>query len=273
MSSIKDYLKLWPESNHAGITALFSDIAITQDTDNLPSKKFDLEKTIVVAKDIPVRALLRLLGSGYRHIVQENRSDLGYALLTTGMILKKPSLFFANPIQLLFNSAGATAEEKAETKTHQIEWAPTDSKEARFEEIMTFLSARPKLKNYRPIILTLLDEMIANALDSRLQNPKCRLQVTLSPSRLSFACFDQHPTFPQEAMRARLKQLAAQPKFEVRPGERGAGLGIPMMINQCTNFYLTHQTGVGSLTVAAIDLRLPLRELEVTPRNVHLFSV
>ena len=273
MSSIKDFLKLWPEANHAAISAIFNGVTLTQDTDNLPSKKFDLEKTIVVAKNVPPRTLIRLLGSGYRHVIQEDRPDLGYALLTTGLILKKPAVFFKNPVHLLFNSAGATPEEQAETKSLNLEWAIADSKEARLEEIMNFLSVRPKLKNYRAMILTLLDEMIANALDSRLPDPKCKLQITLSPSRLSFACFDQHTKFPEDEMRARLKQLAAMPKFAVREGDRGAGLGIPMMINQCTNFYLTHQTGVGSLTVAAIDLKVPFRDFEITPKNVHLFSV
>jgi hypothetical protein len=271
MNSIKSYLNLWPTQTHPTILSIFEGLKLTHDIDQEPLLEAPFNKTIVICQEVQQRTLMRLLGWGYQHVIQEKRDDFSFSLLSTALILKKPHMFYKKPAAFLFKSYTDITQEM-NVQTLDIMWTPQHSKQQKLEEIIQFLSQVKKTKSFQLKIYNLLDEMISNALDPRLTNPICRLQIILASDRICFACYDNHTHFPDLMIRDRLKKLSSKSKFEIRETSLGAGLGIPLMMMASSHFYLCHKPQVGSLAVSLIDLRHGLKGLEEQPKNVHIFS-
>lgn len=271
MNSIKSYLNLWPPQTHPTITTVFDGTKLTHDIDQEPLPEFPFNKAILLCDEAKLRTLMRLLGWGYQHIIQKNRDDFSFSLLSSALILKNPQMFYNKPAAFLFKSYTDITKEM-NFQTLEIMWTPQHSKQEKLEEVIRFLSSEKKTKAFEVQIYNLLDEMVSNALDPRFNNPFCKLQVILASDRICFACYDNHASFQEILIRDRLKKLSSKAKFEIKEGSLGAGLGIPLMMSVSSHFYLCHKPQVGALAVSLIDLRHGLKGLEEQPKNVHIFS-
>ena len=270
MKKLADYFHLWPESARAGLQKL-GDVRIQEDVDSDPPAK-GCDDVVVVANGAKTKTLLRLLGQGYRHVVQQDRPDFAFALLSAAVLVKQPGAFHKNPVGSAIQGAAAAAAKPIEFAE---EWRGGDDAAAKVEAAMAFLASVPKTRAFMDHFRLILDEMSSNAVkDARTpETSGCLLRIAATGEKIAIAMSDRLESFPEKKIRDRLRELSRMRLLEIRPDEdSGAGIGIPFMIESSTDFYLSHINGGSGVTVCVVDVKKGLKSLQTVSKNVHLFA-
>lgn len=270
--SIEAYAHLFPNDRLDEIRRFFAKIELIKSTSVPTTMDLNMNRTIAALKGIPNRTLFKLIGSGYSHIIQEDRHDFAFALITTAFIISNPMSFYQKPLPYLFKSYNDGLSD-CKIERVGIEWTNRNDKDKITDHAINFFSQHNKAALYTDHILFLLDEMISNS--SPLLYPdatKKYIFMAYSEDRILIASKDENPCQLQP-IRDRLKYVSMMENLQVRQGAGGAGLGIPMMVNSSTNFYFVCDKSGGTLTCALIDMRRGLRDLEEMSKNLHFFEV
>lgn len=267
---IEEYINLYPKDRLDEIRRFFAKIEIVKS--NTSAEKEKLKKVIAVLKATSHQTLLGMLGEGYNHIIQEDRPDFAFALITTAFIVANPTAFYQGPLPFLFKSYN---DGLTDSKINKIAmaWTSRTDKDKICEQAVEFFSQNHRCEVYMDQILFLIDELISNSSPvNDLKKDKKHIFMAYSADRLLIGNKDSNICL-LPPVRQRLHKLSLKDELEVQQGQGGAGLGFPMMINSATNFYFVCDPSGGTLSCALIDMRRGLRDLEITPKNVHFFEV
>ncbi|MBY0316123.1 MAG: hypothetical protein K2Q26_11420 [Bdellovibrionales bacterium] len=273
VKGIDEYIHLYPHDRLDEIRRFFAKIDMVKSTAAVQqAANPNFTKTIAALKAIPNRTLFKMIGSGYSHVIQEDRHDFAFALITTAFIIANPNSFYISPLPYLFKSYNDGLTDSKIEKV-AIQWKNRGDKDAISNHAINFFSQHHKASLYMEQILFIIDEMISNS--AQMHNPdneKRHIIFAYSDDRLLIANRDSNKCIMQP-IRDRLKLVSMMENLQVRQGDGGAGLGIPMMVNASTNFYFITDKSGGTLTCALIDMRRGLRDLEEMSKNLHFFEV
>lgn len=270
------YSKLWPESSLPTLKPILEAVKVAR----FPSGKDDLRnvdhpRTIAVVKELRLKELMRLVGMGFEHIVQEDREDFAQELLTACFMIAQPDTFFRNPIPFFVNGFKTYKAIDHPDKHLILRFSKPSEKSTLLDWLAVFLDQQPKTNALKDLCIQVADEMVSNVLFNAPTSNKKRLfkdvarttDLELPTSRRGklFACFadhkvvigcvDSYGSLVQKEMVEYLAKMFNETGNEFRPTGGGAGLGMKYIIENSGNFYLLVSPGKFTLMACGFMLR------------------
>lgn len=264
------FADLWPTERRKEVLKILAGISFHRGGDELSNK--NAVSSICVFDNAPVSEVLRHLGMGFSHVLQRERDDFAFSLLSTALIKKKPKAFFANPFPFLFRSFEDGLSE-VKPVTASIQWNRPWNKHEVIEQILEHLS-KTRAKLYKDVVAANMDELLTNACpENEESTAPVSVTMAFAADRLCCAVRDNQREFNLKKVRERLWDLSMKKKWTPNQDETGgAGLGLGLMVSNSTAYYLCHNRGIGTTATFLIDVRKGLRDLETLPKNAHIFE-
>ncbi|MGE3760320.1 MAG: hypothetical protein AB7H97_21320 [Pseudobdellovibrionaceae bacterium] len=267
-----DLLYLWPNDRYQQVEPILKDVIFVYADPTSPVA--ERNKSIIgIGKSLMGPQLWSCIGLGHQHLIQENRDDFAFSLVSTSLIATKSSSFWKSPLPFVFRSyVDGLGEQTVEQM--RFVWKLHDEKNRLIDSCLKFLTGNARTRPYRDTVSQLIDEMISGSLpvDPTL-NPAGynTLTIAYSTDRLCLICKDERDGLPFKDIKKYFFSVSRGENLPTSGGNIWARL--PVVVNLSTNFYYYSKIGSGSSMVVLIDMRKGLRDLESYPKNVHLFEV
>lgn len=267
------FRQLWPPDRHQQVEPILKAVKFVPADPTFPVAEGS-RAVIGIGKALLGRQLWTCVGLGYQHILQEDREDFAFSLISTSLIASRPATFAKAPLPFIFRSYNdGLGEQTVEQKT--VLWKRHEDKVHLIDAARKFFIGNPRTKAYRDVVAQLIDEMVSGSLQVKEDaGPGVENSLTLaySADRLCIICSDKRDALPLKDIRKYFFTLSRGNGLPIG-AEENIWNRLPVIVDLSTNFYFYSQAFSGSSMIALIDMRKGLRDLEQYPKNVHLFDV
>lgn len=270
------------------LLSLFEGIHVVH-YDELFTSNVDPKNTILIGEQLPLKEAFHSMQQfGLRHVVQTNRKDFFFDIITSCLLLKRPKHFQDSPIPFFVNNFEGDPNHHLSVRSEKFKFFSTHEKAGLLSKVESFLTQSSKTENFKRTILLIADEMITNALfnapiDIRgfhihqgadrakpvSTDRENTLLICHDSKRLIIGVTDGYGSVGEQKVLTLLENNFRYDKSSPREQSGGAGLGCKMMVDHCSGFYMIVQRSKKTLVCCALPIGVSSKQAELLPKNLH----
>lgn len=272
------YNKLWAPEELKSYQEFIKRVYVIRLPDELASVgSADPTKTLIVVNNTNAYMAMKLFERGFCHCLSPERKDFAKELIITCILILRPSY-------LLDLETPFFRREIAQTKNDEVviqdkfffNGTGSADKSALMKGFKDFLSNHKRTKNVADLALQILDELYTNAvfgggldktgiknvvtvertnqIDLSFFSP-IKIYSLLTPDALYIGCIDPFGTLTKKGFIDHLSRMYMSSSASPNLQKGGAGLGLKMMIDSTSSFYVFVEANKKTVVTCSLSLK------------------
>ena len=254
-------------------------------SERLPDAR-EMRSSIGLAQSMPPQNVIQHAHEqGLRHLVQKNSLAYDLELEASKIMIEKPSLFFADPLSVIFGNNDETMPPQVFfSKRYDV----SEKKSTVLDEFSKYLAGLAKVGRIWDQALLVADELYTNGIKNAWAPPKpgaklfdgapeCSGHVDFfarsENGRLAIGCQDSFGRLEMDTVLGRIMLCYNNGVANsIRRGNGGAGIGSYMVFESCVSYYVAVEPGVSSVVCVVLPIGISLSLAADIPKNIHLLK-